>query len=84
MLFEEGSSEAGLQVSSGDGGVDHCVIDGWMVVRVGPGCGVVAGGVVLIGHGVELIEMDLWYVGVRADVDSLGSGEGERYCFVGV
>ena len=65
MLFEEGSSEAGLQVSSGNGGVDHCVVDGWWVVWVRPGRGVVAGDVLLVGHTVELVEMDLWYVGVR-------------------
>ena len=38
---------------------------------------------VLVGHDVELIEMDLWNVCVRADVNSLGSGEGERNCLVG-
>ena len=70
-------------MSSGDGGVNHCVVDGWWVVRVEPRCGVVAGGVMLVGHDIELIEMDLGKVCIRADVNFLGSGEGESYCLVG-
>ena len=70
-------------MSSSDSGVNHCVIDRWWVVRVGPGFGVVAGGVVLIGHDVELVEMNSRNVRIRPDVNSLGSGEGEGYGLVG-
>ena len=49
----------------------------WRIVRFGPRIRVVSSSVVLVGHDVELVKLDLRNIGVGADVDTLERGEGE-------
>ena len=77
LSLKECSGESWLDLPSVDRGEYRVICDWWWRVRVGPGRGIVFCGVVLVGHDIHLVEVDLGDVGVRGGVYSFGRHHGD-------